>query len=341
MKKLIISLVLISFFLISCDRIKDEPGLFPEGRGLFILNEGNFLAGNGSVSFYSPDSAKIYNDLFSATNNRLLGDIPTYLAVRGDRGYIIVNNSGTIEEVDIHNMHSIKTLTKLSSPRQMAIYNGKGYVSSLSSEYIYIIDLEHLSLSDSIKVNSTTESLIVAGGRLFAAHWAGGSDIVVVDLSDNSVETTIQTGMEPESMVLDKNGKLWVLCTGGYMNEEIPRIIRINTATLSVESEMLFRTNTDCPSSLAINNGGDTLYYIDEGIRRMTITASSLPSTVLVPANGRLLYKLAAAPWNGAIYATDAVDYQQKGNLLVFDKSGNNTDEEQAGIIPGFMYFTE
>ncbi|MCK7531000.1 MAG: hypothetical protein MZV63_08135 [Marinilabiliales bacterium] len=59
----------------SCERA-DDPSLFPSGSGYFLLNEGNYLAGNGSLSFYSTETKEIYNELFRTENERALGDIP-------------------------------------------------------------------------------------------------------------------------------------------------------------------------------------------------------------------------------------------------------------------------
>jgi hypothetical protein len=328
--------------LSSCETPGDTPvGPFPEGDGVYILNEGNYLAGNGSLSFYSFETSLIYNDLFTARNERQLGDIPTYMATDGEKGFIIVNNSGTIEVVDLKTIETLGTVTGLISPRQMVIRGHKGYISSLQSDFITVLDLDKLTVDGTIDIGSNSEALTIYGERLFAANWAGGSKIAVVNLADNTVESEITTGMEPESMVLDKNGRLWVLCTGGYMNEEIPRIIKINATTLTVEAEMEFRTNSDNPSSLTINSGGDTLYYIDEGIRRMPVSMTSLPGEVLIETGGRLFYRLAVSRVNGMILVTDAIDYQQKGDLLVYNRKGILVDTEQAGIIPGFMRFNK
>ena len=125
------------------------------------------------------------------------------------------------------------------------------------------------------------------------------------------------------------------------MNEEIPRIIKINASTLSVEDELEFRTVSDNPSSLTINATGDTLYYIDEGVRRMPVIMPALPEEVLIETGGRLFYKLAVSPKNGMIMVTDAIDYLQIGDLLVYDRDGLLVDSEQCGIIPGFMRFQE
>ena len=56
------------------------------GGGVFILNEGNFGRGNGSLSFYSYDSVKIFNDLFYSVNGFPLGDVPNSMVISGGKG---------------------------------------------------------------------------------------------------------------------------------------------------------------------------------------------------------------------------------------------------------------
>lgn len=322
---------------VSCEP-QENPTAYPQGEGFFVLNEGNYLAGNGTVSFYSMETGEIYNDLFGTVNGRGLGDIPSFIAADGNTGYIVVNNSGTIEAVDLRTMESLGTFTGLNSPRQMVIYQGKGYVSSLQDQEIAVIDLERNEITGSVDIGHTSEALAVAGGKLFSAHWSGGNTITVTDLAAESVIKTITVGLEPESMVVDRNGKLWVLCTGGWQGEEIPRIVRINTSTLEIEAELPFRTVNDNPSSLTSNAAGDTLYYLDEGVRRMPVTASLLPSEAYITSGNRLFYRLMACP-GGRVAVTDAIDYQQKGDLLLFSSEGELTDTGQAGIIPGFMLY--
>lgn len=321
----------------SCEP-EENPSVYPQGEGFFLLNEGNYLAGNGTVSFYSTETGEIYNDLFGTVNGRGLGDIPSCMAVDGNTGYIVVNNSGTLETVDLRTMESLWTITGLNSPRQIVIYDGRGYVSSLQNTEITIIDLAGKTVTGSVDIGVTSEAMVVTAGKLFSAHWSGGNTITVTDLSARQVIKTITVGLEPESMALDRNGKLWVLCTGGWQGEEIPAIVRINTSTLEKEAEYSFRTVDDNPSSLTSNASGDTLYYLDEGVRRMPVTASALPSVAYIPSGNRLFYKLMAFS-GGKVAVTDAIDYQQKGDLLIYSSTGELADSEQAGIIPGFMLY--
>jgi len=340
MKKILTTAIIIAALFTSCTS-EDDNRVFTPGKGVFVVNEGNYLSGNGSLSFYNLENGIIYNDLFNSKNARMLGDIPEYLAVDGSIGYIVVNNSGTIEKIDMNSMESLGTITDLNSPRQMVIYNSKGYVSSLYSTKIIVINLSTFSVEKQIEIGCTSEALAIEGNTLFAANWSGGSKVVALNLTTDAIIKSITTGMEPESMVIDKNGKLWVLCTGGWNNEEIPRFSIINTSTLEVESSIPFRTVSDNPSCLTINSGLDTLYYIDEGIRRMPVTATQIATTVLAGEGTSLFYKVAPVPFKGMFCVTDAIDYSQTGRLLVFDKNGNLVDTEYAGIIPGFMHYME
>jgi hypothetical protein len=338
--KLLLKLLLMTMpVILSCER-GDGPSIFPEGEGFLILNEGNYLAGNGSVSFYSTGSKDIHNDLFNVVNERALGDIPSFIAVDGGRGFIIVNNSGTIEVVNMLTLESLATVTGLDSPRQMVIHGRKGYISSLLCEEVTVIDLDDMDISGSIDIGCSSEAMAIADGKLFTAHWSGGNKVVVTDIVTGEVITSVTVGLEPESMVLDRDKKLWVLCTGGWNGEEIPRLVKINTSTYEKEAEMFFRTVTDNPSSLAINAAGDTLYFLDEGVRRMPVTSSMLPAEAFIPDGERLFYKLAAGN-GGLIGVTDAIDYQQRGDFLLYDSDGELLDSEQAGIIPGFMFFMQ
>jgi hypothetical protein len=75
--KSIYILVLLVFLSISCTKITDDHRpAYLSGKGVFVLNEGNFTWGNGSLSLYSYDSTKIYNNLFQDINGRPLGDVP-------------------------------------------------------------------------------------------------------------------------------------------------------------------------------------------------------------------------------------------------------------------------
>ena len=68
----------------------------------------------------------------------------------------------------------------------------------------------------------------------------------------------------------------------------------------------------------------------------MPVSSVSLPGEAFIEPGERLFYDLGTGP-AGQVFVTDAIDYQQKGDLLIYNSRGELKDVEKAGIIPGFM----
>jgi YVTN family beta-propeller protein len=341
--KILLKTLLPLLILVSCS--KPPTGLenlnYSFGGGAFILNEGNFRAGNGSLSFYSYDSSKIYNDLFTAVNGRSLGDVPNSMAIKGDKAYIVVNNSGKIEVIDQMTLASKGTIRGLNSPRIISILNdSKAYVSSLYSDSVAIISLIDNSISGYINLRRTSESIIFSNNKAYIANWAGGNEVMVINTLTDKVIDSVKVGQEPESMVRDKYGMVWVLCNGGWARQNNAELIGINTITDKVQYDYVFASKEDSPTSLAIDGAGQVMYFLDNGVRQMDISSTSLPASSFInPKSGEYFYKLGVNPINNDIIVSDAADFVNKGSISVFSSKGGLVTKLEAGIIPGFICF--
>jgi DNA-binding beta-propeller fold protein YncE len=340
--KNLVKIIIFPLIITSCIKVPNSQNLnFTFKGGVFIVNEGNYRSGNGSLSFYSYDSSKIFNDLFYSINGRPLGDVPNSMAIRGSNAYIVVNNSGKIEVTDQATLISKATITGLTSPRNISFINDyKAYVSSLYSDSVAIINLTDNSISGYINLRRSSEMIAIIGNKAFISYWTEGKEIMVVNTDNDKVVDSIEVGIEPESMTFDKYGMLWVLCNGGWARQNYAELVEINTSTNYVEKTFVFPTKDASPSCLKIDGNGQTLYYIDNGVRKMDISSTEIPSaTFITPDSGQYFYKIAINPLNSDIFVTDAVDFAQQGYLLLYSSEGKLISTQKAGIIPGFMYF--
>jgi YVTN family beta-propeller protein len=341
MKNLIKLLVLLTI-IVSCKKTPDIPPVnYVLSGGVFIMNEGNFRGGNGSLSFYSYDSLKIYNNVFNAANGRPLGDVPFSMVIKDDKAYIVVNNSGKIEVTDQSTLQSKATISGLISPRNMMIINdSKAYVSSLYSDSVAIVSLSDNSISGYINIRRTSEAMVMVGNKAFVSNWAGGNEIMVINTTSDAVIDSIKVGLEPQSMAIDKNGMLWVLCDGGWSQQDNAKLIQINPASDLVVKTLPFPAGGTTPSNLRIDGLRQNLYYIDNGVKQMDISSADLPGTTfVVQKTGESFYNIGINPVNGDVFVTDAVDYSQQGYVSIYNSKGTFISKVKAGIIPGNMYF--
>ena len=337
----LLKVILIISAIVSCTRISENPesGVFT-GNGVFIVNEGNFMGGNGSLSFFSYDSMKIYNDLFYQVNGRPLGDVPNSILIYKDKIYVVVNNSGKIEVIDQSTLESKATINKLISPRQMEIVGeNKAYVSSLYSDSVAIINLTDNSISGYINLRRSSESIIITGDKAFISNRTEGNEIMVINTLNNQVIDSVEVGIEPESMVIDKDHKIWALCNGGWARQNFAELYVINSNTNDIEKKFVFPTKQASPSSLKIDGLGQTIYYLDNGLRKMDIYSAALPLTPLIPESGGYFNKIGINPSNSDIFITDAVDFTQQGYLLMYKHDGTFVFKQRADIIPASMCF--
>jgi len=337
----IFSLILLSSCIKETDPVitgLERPWL--SGNGVFIMNEGNFRSGNGSISFYSYDSLKIYNNIFRETNERPLGDVPYSMGFAGKKAYILVNNSDKIEITGINTMKSVATIEKVVSPRYISFVSGqKAYVTSLYSDSLRIIDLQSEKATGYVPVKNTSESITATSSSAYVANWSGGSKIFIIDILSDEVTDSIEVGAEPESMVVDRNKTLWVLCNGGWKREHYAELVAINTLTNTISRRFTFPLITDSPTCLQIDGKGQFLYYLHDGVRRMDINAESLPSSAFIPQAGYYFYRMGVNPFNGEVFITDARDYIQKGIVLRYSPDGDLLSLLETDIIPGNLFF--
>lgn len=346
MKKFVPFAIVIAVLFAACKKEDTQPEESGLKNGVFIVNQGNFTAGNASLSYFESATSKLTNDLFYEVNDAPLGDVAQSISIVGDLAYIVINNSGNIYVIDRKTAEFKGKISQLTSPRFfLKINDQKAYVSDLASNSISIVNPESYELTDAINVNRSTENMVLIGNKAYVAHWSGylqaikNNQVLIIDTETDALIDSIQVGVEPNSMVVDRDQNLWVLCSGGYDNEEIPSLWKINVLDKNVIKKYEFDDISLSPFNLLMNGTGDELLYLNNGVYSMSVNDGTLPENPMISQDGKYFYALGIDPQNSDIYVSDALDYTKNGLVYRYDYTGSMLDSFEVGIIPGAFGF--
>lgn len=351
MIRLFVRFFFMTIFLFNASCMKWEYGLEEDfdfsasTEGLFIMNEGNFQYGNGTLSYYDPLTKKVENEVFYRANGMKLGDVVQSMVIRDGVGWVVVNNSHVVFAIDINTFKEIGRITNLTSPRYIHfVSDDKAYITQIWDNRIFIVNPKRYDITGYIDIpnmtmeSGSTEQMVQYGKYLFVNCWSYQNRILKIDTETDKVVDELVVGIQPTSLVMDANGKLWTVTDGGYegspYGHEAPSLYRIDAATFQVEREFRFSFG-DAPSEVQINGSGDKLYWINDDIWEMDVTAERVPAKPFLPYNGTLYYGLTVSPRTGDVYIADAVDYVQQGKVYRYSPEGVLLDEFYVGIIPG------
>ena len=184
--------------------------------------------------------------------------------------------------------------------------------------------------------------MLLINDKVFVANMKESS-VEVIDPATQQFVKSISVGLDPNSMVTDANGKLWVLCGGGFCPDCEPASLhRINIVNYEVELSFTFDDINESPADLVINAAGDRMYFINGNIFTMSTSATQLPETAVFDANFEFFYHLAIDSQSGDLYASSPIDFLQDGRVYrISSDSYAITDTIAAGVGAGRIYFRD
>ena len=308
---------------------------------LIIRNEGGFTHGTASLDIYFPSSKTLYSDYFKARNGFPLGDVFQSIARDNTRLFLVINNSHKIEVVDGATLTHIATVENLVSPRYLFIASAtKAYCSNYGGSQISKIDLNSYKQTASIKAPYWNERWNYIYSDSGAYLLGVKTDkLYYFSAETDSLSDSLSVGKEPQWIVQNHfYAHCWVLCSAAIKTEPA-ELDLVDASTFSLSQRFSFGSLRRNPSSLQINGTQDTLYWLEaDGIYRMAEQASSLPAQSWIPARGKNFYGLSIDYKTGDIYATDAIDYVQRGFVYRYSRAGTLLDSFRAGVIPAEAY---
>jgi DNA-binding beta-propeller fold protein YncE len=265
--------------------------------------------------------------------------------------FVVVNNSGVVYALDANTGEVLGLIDGLTSPRFVAIdgSGAKGYISQMYTNKVVVFDPRTMTVTGELELEGVADSeqMVIWGGKLFVAAWSNGHKIVVVDTETDTQVDLFEGGVQPYSMVLDKDGYIWVVCDGGNEWSSLPEGVTMEAPSLwkiSAETHEATKLHTFTPggyfrSRLAIDGQGDTLYFIYDAVWAVDVASGVLPSEPLIAVEGWGQYGLDVDPINGDIYIADAKDYVSNGAVLRYNDKGEKVDEFEVGLLPSKFVF--
>lgn len=335
-----ILIVIIFQIVVSCKSDKpeiiEEKPIITTTHSVYITNEGNFQFGNASVSYYKPSDNSIVEDVFKANNQLALGDVCQSINYYNGNFYIVVNNSHKIVIVNSTTFQFVSEITGFNSPRYLLPVSAqKGYVTDLYNEKISIIDFATNTITGYIPCSGWTEAIGMTEGKVFISNLYRDK-LYVIDPQMDVISDSIQVSLGGNSITMDKNGKIWLLCSGN--SAQAGALCHIDPTTNSVIHSYSFIVGAN-PTRLKSNATKDTIYWINGNVYRMAITDLSVPNSPFISLTGVNLYGLGIDQFSNDIYISDAIDYVQKGVVYRYNSSGVLIHTFRAGIIPGDFCF--
>ncbi len=330
--------ILILLFLLACKEKEENEPQELGSADVIILNEGNFRTGNASIDAYNSADLSVKKKLFLANNQgRPLGDVAQSMIEYANRYYVVVNNSSKIEVLDKVNFQSIAQITGLNSPRYIQpIGNGLAYVSDLYEDKLYKIDLINYAIVKQLDISGWTEEMTYSNGKVFVCNM-DSNQVLVIDAAKDSLIRKIPTNANPNSILKDDSGRIWVACSGS--SSSFPAVIQIDGLTDRVVKRLEISDYNQSISDLELSSNPKVIYYLNKDVYKFSIGDTVLSNQPFISRGNRLFYSLGVDRSKEEIYVSDAIDYVQSGVIYRYDKNAQEIHAFRTGIIPGHFFF--
>lgn len=355
----LIPLMLLALVATSCELDDDQiPVVRPvpvEDLSVYVISSGGFGKATAVLDLYSPSTKTLTPQIFNTVNGVRLGDTAQSGIVYGDDLYIVVNNSNVIYKLDAKTSKRTGQMV-VTGPRYVYIVNAeKGYISHLGSGDITIFNPKTMTITGKISTYQSTSGetrkdylstekwVKVNSQYVMVSCWSNHDKVLLIDTTQDKVVKEITVGLQPNSMDIDKHGKVWVLCEGqSWANPPVqPSLWTIDTkadyAATKVADVPKITEGTELKwpntTHLRMNLDRDAFYFINAPhIFKMNITDKAVPTVPIIkmPANANL-YSLKVAP-NGDLYFADAKDGMSNGTVYRYSASHRHLDTFTSGV---------
>ena len=353
-------LAVLTFAVAACE---EEPVVTPSGTDtlpsadvdstasarVLVLNEGTWGANNASLSLIDNRAGSITADWFADRNGRGLGDLAQDLVVYGNKAYVTVSESGSLEVIDIATGLSTRVDLGTRYPRYIAADGGKLYVSCYNPRSVIRIDTATLAVEATCPLGSyNPEGIAVMGDKVYVASsnisdeqgtYSYDDKVYVIDAATFAAATPLTVGSNPQKVVVLDANRVVVNYWGDYGSAPAGSAI-INSAGLVTQlgeelSNMTVDNGTIYGYAITYSADYSTKICVYKKIDGTTLTTSPL----LEGCDIENAYAIGIDPANGDIYIATDGDYRTTGEVHCFKADGSRRWQRTAGWFPSKVVF--
>ena len=375
MKKYLLGLAVLlmgTAVMTSCSDDNDGPETYLQvySTGAYVVNSGNMYSKiESSLTAIDYASSTATQNVFKTANGRTLGNTANDGIVYGNKIYLAVDQSNTIEVIDKKTKQSIKQIktTELlgnaegAEPRHIIAGGGNVYFTTYGG-YVAAVDTTSFALQKKWQVGNYPEGLVIGNGNLYVAnsnYGAGGGNISCINLSNDNVETKNIEGVNNPTSIYYASNVLYVLDNPVYGPAPDYAATGENALRAVSFAEGKSQKVADGNYAVCVTPGATTrMDVVRPYFYVLNAPFGSTPSVSVLVAGSTQPQALTlsempvspcgifADPLNGHIFVlsyrlgdSGYADYNGNGYVVEYDRAGQKLHEYETGVGSCAMFF--
>lgn len=375
MKKYLLGLAVLlmgTAVMTSCSDDNDGPETYLQeySTGAYVVNSGNMYNKiESSLTAIDYASSTATQNVFKTANGRTLGNTANDGIVYGNKIYLAVDQSNTIEVIDKKTKQSIKQIktTDLlgnaegAEPRHIIADGGKVYFTTYGG-YVAAVDTTSFALQKKWQVGSYPEGLVIGNGNLYVAnsnYGKGGGNISCINLSNDKVDTKNIEGVNNPTGIYYAAGLLYVLDNQYY--DASYNAYGENTLRTVEFAQGKSQKVADGNYAVCVTPGATTRTDVEKvrpyffvlnapfgGTPSVSVfvAGSTQPQALTLSEKPVSPCGIFADPLNGHIFVlsyrlgdSGYADYNGNGYVVEYDSTGQKLHEYETGVGSCAMFF--
>ena len=376
MKKYLLGLAVLlmgTAVMTSCSDDNDGPETYLQvySTGAYVVNSGNMYNKiESSLTAIDYASSTATQNVFKTANGRTLGNTANDGIVYGNKIYLAVDQSNTIEVIDKKTKQSIKQIKTTDllgnaegvEPRHIIADGGKVYFTTYGG-YVAAVDTTGFALQKKWQVGSYPEGLVIGNGNLYVAnsnYGAGGGNISCINLANDKVETKNIEGVNNPTSIYYASNVLYVLDNPVYGPAPDYATTGENALRAVSFAEGKSQKVADGNYAVCVTPGATTRTDVEKvrpyffvlnapfgGTPSVSVLAAGSTQaqtmTLEMPVSPCGIF---ADPLNGHIFVlsyrlgdSGYADYNGNGYVVEYDSAGQKQHEYETGVGSCAMFF--